>query len=47
MTKFAVAGIFGKMEADVPDLAWMQIFLPQRFGGCGSTKGAVGGPMPL
>jgi hypothetical protein len=26
------------MEVDVPDLSWMQIFLPQRFGGCGYRK---------
>ena len=40
MTEFAVAGIFGQKEADIPDLIWMQIFLPQRFGGCGYRKSA-------
>ena len=40
MTEFAVAGIFGHKEADIPDLTWKQIFLPQRLGGCGYRKSA-------
>ena len=40
LSAFAIAGIWGKMEVDIPALVWMQIFLPQRFGGCGYRKSA-------
>ena len=38
MSAFAIAGIFGKTVDVIPDLIWRQIYLPQRFGGCGYRK---------
>ena len=38
MTAFAVAGIFGKTVDAISALVWRQIYLPQRFGGCGYRK---------